>query len=300
MSYDLYFYKRKSSDLTEKQVSEYLNTNLSLNNSEVSTQWTYENEDTGVYFSIDWEEPYSDQEDIDIWDNFTDFEYLNFNFTINFIRPNFFAFEAFPVLEKIIDDLDLYILNSQDEINPDNPRKYEKGYFEKQWIAHNNGIIIEHFDEFQVYYLPPETSDYIWNYQFQRNNLQENLDEDIFVAGYFMIKRHEDNKIFRVCVWPKCIPIIIPPVDYIIIEKEYKKFFKKVKESGFVSYEKINEKLGKFFEDFEHEIPNLKVLRQSNADKVLDIFNSLEIECTTKDFGTLISFDSFVNVKPLF
>ncbi|MGX9987603.1 hypothetical protein [Soonwooa purpurea] len=298
MSYDLYFYKKKSSNQSEKDIINYLNNSEYLTAEENETQWSYFNEETGVYFGIDLNEPNTETEDLEIWDNFSEYENLNINFTINFIRPNFFGYESFPILEKIIEDLDIFLLNPQDEIDPDNPQKFEKGYLENQWIRHNEQLIIQHFSEFQVEYFDKEKSDYIWNYSLIRNELQENLQEDIFVPGYFLLKSKIDNQIYRVCVWPKHIPIILPPVDFVIVQKEYWKLFKKVEESGLVSIKQINEKFGNYFENFEYENLKLRVIKQQNADKIVKEFNKLIIESQVKDFGESISFDSFVNVKP--
>ena len=243
-------------------------------------------------------EPNTDAEEIEIWDSFEDYENLNFCFTINFIRPNFFGYESFPILDEIIDDLDLYILNMQDEIDPDNPQKFEKNYLGNQWIVHNERLVKDNFETFQVDFYSKENSDYIWNYQFNRNQLQDNLNEDIFVAGYILLKNINDGKIYRTCVWPNHIPIIIPPVDFIIIQKNYKKFFRNVEESGLVSIQQIESKFGKYFQDFECEIPNLKVVYQESADKMQKEFNDLKIESQVNDFGNLVSFDRLVNVKP--
>lgn len=298
MSYDLYFYKKKSSNQSEKDIINYLNNSEYLTIEENETQWSYFNEETGVYFGIDLNEPNTEEEDIEIWDNFSEYENLNFNFTINFIRPNFFGYESFPILEKIIEDLDVFLLNPQDETDPDNPLKFEKGFLEKQWITQNEKLIIQHYEEFQVEYFDKEKSDYIWNYSLIRNELQENLEEDIFVPGYFLLKNKIDNQIYRVCVWPKHIPIILPPVDFVIVQKEYRKLFKKVEESGLVSIKQINEKFGNYFENFEYENLKMRVIKQQNADKIEKEFNKLIIESQVKDFGESISFDSFVNVKP--
>ena len=298
MSYDLYFYKRKSSSLSEQQVRDYLNNSNYFALDENGNQWNYHNEETGVYFGIDWNEPNTEAEDIEIWDSFEDYENLNFYFTINFIRPNFFGYESFPILDELLDDLDLYVLNMQDEIDPDNPQKFEKGYLENQWIVQNEKLVKDNFETFQVDFYSKENSDYIWNYQFNRNQLQDNLNEDIFVAGYILLKTINDGRIYRICVWPNHIPIIIPPVDFIIIQKNYKKFFRNVEESGLVSIQQIESKLGKYFEEFECEIPNLKVVYQESADKIKKEFNDLKIESQINDFGNLISLDRLVNVKP--
>lgn len=298
MSYDLYFYKRKSNKLTENQVKDYLNSSGYFAADENGNQWDYYNEETGVYFGIDATEANIEEEEIAIWDNFEEYENLNFYFTINFIRPNYFGYESFPFLDKIIEDLDLFILNPQDKVDPENPQKFEKGYLQVQWINLNERISRESGEDFEIDFYSKRQSDFIWNYQFNRTKLQDDLKEDIFVAGYVLLKNRNDGKIYRVCVWPNHIPVIIPPVDFVIIKKDYKRFFKNISESGLVSFKQVESKLGKYFEDFEYKIPNLKVVYQKNADKMRKEFNDLTIEYQVSDFGTLLPFDKFVNVKP--
>ena len=96
----------------------------------------------------------------------------------------------------------------------------------------------------------------------------------------------------------KHISIIIPPVDFVIVQKEYKFFFKKAEESGLVSYDKILSKFSDEFEDYEYIIPDLKVFRNIGSDKTKKKFNSLKLGKTVSEFGGGISFDSFVNVRP--
>ncbi len=149
MSFDLYFYKRKECQLTEEQVGKYLTNNLPYNNSDHPRQWSYENPTSGVYFSIEWNEPENEVDSIETFDNFKDFASLNFSFSINFSRPKFFGVEIFPIIEAFIRDLDLYVLDPQDETDPENPRKFPTGYFQDQWFRHNDGVTLNHFGGIQ-------------------------------------------------------------------------------------------------------------------------------------------------------
>jgi hypothetical protein len=124
------------------------------------------------------------------------------------------------------------------------------------------------------------------------------LTEDIFVPGYFVLKSREDGQLYTACVWPQHIPIILPPVDYLIIQKKYKKLFKKVEESGLVAYDTIIKQFGDQFEEFEYEVPRLKLIRQANADTIEKQFNSLKLGEPVNEFGNGVAFDSFVNVRP--
>jgi hypothetical protein len=298
MSFDLYFYKRKDIHQTEEQLADYLTKNLAHNISDHPRQWNYENPATGVYFLIDWNEPEDEPDRIEIFDNFQEYKYLNFSFSINFFRPRFFGVEIFPIIEKFISDLDLFVLDSQDETDPDNPRKFPTGYFQEQWIRQNDGVTIDQFKELNFEYFPVDKSNYLWWFQSHKEEIQNNLTEDIFVPGFFVLKSKEDGQLYTACVWPQHISIIIPPVDFVIVQKEYKKLFKKVEESGLVPYDAILSEFADDFEDYDFEVPNLKVFRNNDSASTKKKFNSLKLGKTVSEFGDGISFDNFVNVRP--
>lgn len=293
MSFDLYLYKDKNSKIIEQDVSTYLN-NCSpfINNDEYPNQWYYSNNETGVYFIIE-QNGIEEAESIENFDNFIS---LNFSCFINYFRPTYFSLEIFPLIDKLIEDLDLYILNPQD-FEIDIPHKFEKGYLERQWIEQNNKFCFNYYKEYNLDYYPLEESNYVWEYMCQRNNIQDCSTEDIFVCGIFFIKNKYDNSIHTFAVWTEGIPIIIPPVDFIVIRKKYRKIFKTIEESGLVSYELIMDKFKDYFKPLEHEIPNLKILNSTDAARIKKEFNKIKIWKTTDQFGTVIAKDSFVNAK---
>ena len=298
MSFDLYFYKRRDSTITEQNVADYLTQNLLFNNSKNTKQWCYGNPETRAYFALDWTEAIEDQESIELFDNFEEYKYLNFSFSINFLRPTFFGIEIFPIIEKLINDLDLYILNDQDENDPTNPHKFPLGFFQEQWIKLNNRLALDRFEEFKLEYLPLEESNYLWLHQYHRRDLQKKLGEDVFVPAFFVLKNKEDGKLYTACVWPQHIPIILPQVDYLIVQKTYSRFFKKFEASGIVAYKSIIDEFKNNFEYFDYIVPNLKILRSANAKKLEKQFNALKLGKTVPDFGTVIALDNFVNVSP--
>ena len=138
----------------------------------------------------------------------------------------------------------------------------------------------------------------MWWFQFRKDELENSLTEDIFVPGYFVLKSNENGQVYTACVWPNHIPIILPPVDYVIIQKQYKKLFSKVEESGIVSYDTIINKFGDYFQEFEYEVPKLKLISKENSDKIERQFNSLRLIKPAVDFGISVGFDGFANVRP--
>ena len=123
MSYDLYFYKSKKTNITESQISKYLSANLIPVNKE-GNQWFFENEDTDVYFSIEINDPNDEPDTIELFESFAEFDNTGFSFNINFMRPSFFGEEAFLFVEKFIQDLDLFVLNPQQDFDlPYKPKR---------------------------------------------------------------------------------------------------------------------------------------------------------------------------------
>lgn len=296
MSFDLYFYKHKDNKVTEEDVAEYLSSNIAFNNSEHPRQWSYENPETGTYFIIDWNERNTEQEEIELFDSFPDFTNLNISFYINFFRPRFFGLETFPIVDKLLRDLDLYALNPQDRSDPDNPRKFENGALLNSWIQSNDQVTEGQHLKYSLEYMPLEKSNYFWWYQYHKLQLENDVTEDIYIPNLFILKSKEDQQLYTACAWTMHIPLILPTVDYVIIQKKYKKLFRSIEESGLVSHDTIIEKLGSYFTDFEYEVPNLKILTQENADKMAKDFNNLSIYKTITGFGVGVGKDCFVNI----
>lgn len=125
MSYDLYFYKKKNSELLEKDIRDYLRTELTEPN-EQNNQWWFDNEDTGVYFCFEATDAEDSDDYKELFESFSEFDNMGFLFNLNFIRPEFFGLEAFLFVEKFIEDLDLYVLNTQSEKSSHIPYKPER------------------------------------------------------------------------------------------------------------------------------------------------------------------------------
>jgi uncharacterized protein YtpQ (UPF0354 family) len=297
MSYDLYFYKKNESPLTEEDFRNYLNKNMTYNISNTPNEWYYCNEETGVYFLIH-QDDNSNPSSEENWDIYKGFKYLNFYCNINLLRPRYFGLEILPIIDKLANDLDLFILNPQDDTNSENPFKYEEDFLRNQWITINDHNSAKLFHELNLKYYPPEKSNYLWWFLSEREKIQSSLKEDVFVSGILFLESFQDGKIYTVTTWTNHIPVVLPPVDFVIVNKKYDRIFKTIEESGLIPYEEIMEKFGSFFKDFNHEIPNLKIIHQYESDCIRKEFNRLKIWKTANEFGKLIEKDGFVNVKP--
>ncbi|MEO7215053.1 hypothetical protein [Mucilaginibacter sp.] len=294
MSFDLYFYKKKESALTEKDVATYLNHNLPCNISDHARQWNYANPETGVYFLIDWNDPNEDYEESEGFEGLVD---LNFNFSLNFFRPDFFGIESFPIVEKLASDLGVIIHDPQADGEAEISDNLTPGALCASWLKQNKKLTAQMFEELKLRYMPAEKSNYVWQFQTNRLKLEAGLTEDIFVPNIIVMQSDADLQLYTICVWPEHIPIMLPKVDYVIIKKVYKSFFKTVEESGMVRYDTIVKELGGAFAKFECDVPDLIILRQREADNCVKKFNKLKIVSAVTAFGNRLSMDNFANTQ---
>ncbi len=285
MSYDLFFYKKKGTEISKSKISSYLSDNLVSPNVD-ETQWFFENEDTEVYFSFE----YTDEKAIDDLAVVQHFDDTHFSFNLNFLRPSFFGLEAFRFVEQFCNDLDLYVVNPQSESGyPYKPNKQEE--FEN-WNKTNLSASKKHFTEMQSCYLSEETCNSVWQYNYNRQILQQKLSDEYFVPKIFFFKE-KNNKPFTLTIWTEHIPIILPTVDYILLTRRYKKYFKTIKDTVLVSRSTFLNAFGGYFEKFDFR--DCKIIHKDNANQIKNIFNSIRTEKELGDFADRLSVENLYN-----
>ncbi len=281
--------------MTESQIAEYLSNNLT-STSEIDTQWFVENEDTETYFSFDQHEPETDEETIELFENFPDFDNTHFTFNLNYLRPDFFGKFAFSFVDKFIKDLDLFVLNPQSIIDPDNPLKPKENELYENWSETNSTNSANFFKEYGLEYYPLEKSNDFYNYNRNKALLQEKLGDNYYVPKLYLFKRKADGQMVTICTWTEHIPSVFPPADYFLLTKKYKHLFWTVEEVGLISAETFKNRFGSFIEDFEFK--NCKIIQPDKAQKIKDIFNSTKIEFNLADFAERMQIEKIVNVQP--
>ena len=294
MSYDLYFYKRTENKLHEKEISEYLNNNLTSKN-ENDEQWFVEDEDTESYFSIDYNSLDLDEETIEIFDKFNGFEFTHFSFNLNFLRPDFFGLFAFVFVDKFIKELDLFVLNPQTS-DTEFPFKPIGRELYENWSKLNEVHSVDFFTEYELVFYPIEKSNDFYNYNRNRSKLQEKLGDEYFVPKVFLLQKKSDKEIFTLCTWPEHIPTILPLTDFYLLTKKHRKLLKTVEESGIISKSVFIDRFENFFD--KYEFMNCKIIHPDFAEKVKKTFNSTKFESKLTDFAERVQIDKLVNVKP--
>lgn len=289
MSYDLNFYKKTIDKVDYKEIVNHLN-QLSFFQQTDENQWFYSNEETGVYCSFEYDNS-NVEEDLDEsdQDNFSTFENIGLAFNINYIRPQFFGIECFPIVDTLSEELGLYIFNPQ---SGEAPQKYEKGYLEKEWSELNQRYSNLYFKEQGLSFMELNKSNKSWAFNKDRNSLQEKLGDEYFVPRIFYLKAFEEKEAETLSVWPHNIPYVLPEVDYIVIQRKKRKFLRIKEEQGIIKYSKLMGILNEFFENEE----TYKIIHPREAQRIKTLFNDLPFDFKIEEYGEIIPNDMFVNI----
>lgn len=209
MSYDLYFKGKEGKAVNLKEVEGYFTNrpNYAVENG----QAFYSNEDTGVYFYFEWNEPGKGDEEIE--------HELAFN--LNYFRPHAFALEAEPEVAKFISKFNLEIDDPQ--LEGMGTGEYSRDGFFSGWNAGNRFAYqsIAHAPEnsqMQLFKLSDKEIERCWTWNFAKSALQSELGESVFVPT-MMLAFYQGEVKTLVC-WTDAIPIAIPEVDLLLLLRD--------------------------------------------------------------------------------
>lgn len=281
MSFDLYFYTRKEHLFDASKVESYLVKNGCVRVSE-DEQWVYENEDTDVYFDFERQPENDDPEDNKTFESFDDFNNTRYSFSLNYIRPNFFGLEAFPFVELMMSELDLFALNPQSDSEIEIPRRQTAGEYYSNWSNTNLSVSSDHFDYFDLLHFPLEKSNEYWRYNFHRNEMQDKLGDDYYVPTLILARQASTGEPITISTWTEHIPNVFPPADYFLINRKKRKLFRTAEESGLISHESFIREFGSYLEPFDFE--DCFIIHPENAVLVGELFNKIEFEAMLEGF----------------
>lgn len=188
-----------------------------------SQAW-YSNEDTGVYFSFefdlrtvppdDWAEFADDDGTIEEW-----FPSIA-SFNINYNRPRFFAFEAAPEVAAFVNNFNLLVDDPQiDGMGRDgfSTEKFAAGWNRgNRWATPAVRLHSPNDDAPLTY--PTERLLAIWRWNLARVDRQSEVGESVFVPK-ISFAVHE-GRVCSFAVWPDAIPTLLPEVDIVMIIRD--------------------------------------------------------------------------------
>jgi hypothetical protein len=296
MSFDLYFC---SSGKRESIISEFSSHFMErkfyskTESKEGNIQYFYENEETGVYFSFDYNGNDPDDSMQEEMDGFLD---TGLSFNINFVRPSFFGMEAMPEVVELQNQLDLLIYDCQAHSRKiNNPGKYTAEELYDSWCINNlRATSAMREKDYSPLFMNHEKAAQLWEYQYKRSQLQDEVGNDTFIPRINVLKRKNENQILTVVAWPDGISEVIPPCDFLFIHQEKKGIFKKSSDM-LISYSAVINSLGKYLTPFSGSIPGSCILLPRNQEKAHNIFNSLQGEILSKDTLEPVGKDRFID-----
>jgi hypothetical protein len=248
MSYDLSFLKRQASTpIPPEAIAQYFRERAGYTIQ--NQQFSYENDDTGVYFSFELtsgansdQDSSEDAQPDEIADGL---EPLGLSFNVNYFRPHFFGLEAEGEVSALINHFSLLVDDPQNQGM--GRGEYSRDGFLRGWNAGNvfahqallsqptkddRGGTRPRFDT-----LPAGTLEQMWAWNFHRRRLQESLGENVFVPGVRLVRHEGRPKTF--IVWGDAIPEAIPEVDLLVLVRDEmapRRLFSKRKDMCLVAF----------------------------------------------------------------
>jgi hypothetical protein len=215
MSYDLFF-KPRVGTFDQGHFIEYFRLR---DHYETGSQVWYKNEDTGVYFSFEFQE--------------TDQDALPVALNINFFRPSYFILEAEPEVTTFVRHFDLVV--SDPQMHGMGEGEYQRDLLISGWNHGNefaySVLAKDATQRDNIVSLPKADLMRIWTWNRSRKELQAQIGDSQFVPR--IIFARIGRQIFTAAVWPDGIPALVPLVDYLIVPRKEtapKRFFRRVED----------------------------------------------------------------------
>jgi hypothetical protein len=295
MSFDLFFCWDKTEPINFDSVVEWADQHTHFQRK--AEQLWYENEDTGVYFSLDFD--IKEAKDSPIPPEFGD---SGLSFNLNYNRPSYFAYEAMPIVTDLSQTFGLSIFDSQGQGEPEvqqNPKTEELIH---SWFVSNQnaiGTLHEMGDPQAAMKMPLATSTYLWHYSLGKRKLQAKLGDGIFVPSLVPLRKRGAGQIGTVIVCTVGIPMVIPQSDWVMISRIKKQFLGLGEEKRVTSivgrrvFDDAITGYGLPLDDWE---PAAKIINQESVSAVADRLKALKNQLPSLDFET-VARDSFVDVE---
>jgi hypothetical protein len=297
MSFDLYFCSPKSGRVDFDAVATWAKEKGPFVRN--PGQLWYSNEDTGVYFSLDFgpNEPET-PDDARIPEGIFD-SGLSFNLNLN--RPSFFGYEAMPYVEQLARRFDLRVFNPQSNA-PDFATEAEAKNLTESWLDHNRRAILtltEQDSSFaNPFYMPLEHSLYLWRFSMAKEKLELICGEERYVPRLAPVHQKDSKVVSRAFTCTQGVPTIVPESEWVFVVRGKMSFFKprEKPEVGVVSRETFSDLLRGYIEPFEFSGTTMQVIRPESVKKVGDLLKSLERVLERSEFD-VVGTDSFVDIE---
>jgi hypothetical protein len=292
MSFDLAFCRQDHSVPSTTELKQYFSSARSFQVNDIAeggVEFWYKNESTGVYFVIS----YSPLDAAELEGSGS----AGLEFNLNYMRPSFFAYETMPIVEAFARHFDLLVEDPQEEtVEPANTERLISS-----WRAHNSRAVSAMVDVAKnkgmaTHYLPEPRATEWWRYMHVRQEIEDSITEDIFAPNLFILESPA-KQMFTMLSWTGAISQFFPPCDFVFVQREKKRLFKTVKDTGLVPYQTVMEAIAPLLD--QYQVGNLKIgYLAPDKVEVMPLFQKLELEPVDLSKHLSIASDSFHDVAP--
>ena len=205
MSYDLIILS-ENAETMKKQIFDFLSQRP--HNTPETSDIMYENEDTDVHFQWIFEPYFQDEEPVH--------EKEVGHLRLNYNRPTAFAKEAAIELQALSSALPISFFDLQENKIYDKFLSHEQ--LTKPYTKHAQGAVsalINSNEEYELpQKLPRQALDAIWSWNYNRDQLYDSLNEDLFIPRVSLMQF--DGKVQTYVIWGDGVPMLCPNVDLIL------------------------------------------------------------------------------------
>lgn len=298
MSFDLYFCWNKNQRIDFQSVIAWAQRFGNFRHE--GNQLWYQNEATGVYFSLDFDPDVStDPEEMRVPPEVFD---TGLSFNLNYNRPSYFALEAMPVVEDLSRQFMLSVFNPQarDAGSLRGAADVDARVLIDSWRPSNLwaiGALIDQSEKPNVALMRAEKSLYMWKYLKALERLQDLCGEDVFVPKLVPLS-NEGTVVDTGFVCTQGIPTLLPDSDWVLVVRNAKRIFrvkKEEKEVGILARRTFNELVGQHTKSFESGEVATRIIDPESVQRVGRVLGSVEHMMDRSEFK-IVAYDSFVDV----
>jgi hypothetical protein len=296
MSFDLYFCWQTKEPISFDAVAEWAKKSSHFQRQ--NHRLWYNNEDTGVYFSLDFE--IKDPEEPVIPADYPDYFDSGLSFNLNYNRPSFFGDEAMPIVVDLYLSFGLTVYDPQtfDE-SALSPNPGVEG-LTSSWLRSNrDGIAALKGQGVSSPRMTLSSSTYLWNYCRRKRDLQAQLgDEDVFVPTLFPFRKAADLEVGTAIVYTSGILMIVPETDWIIINRPRNPPLGPGKETemGVVHRKTFDEAVGAYLAQFPGWESALRIIDPESIPQAENGLKSIDHMLPLNEFERVAQ-DGFIDVE---
>ena len=179
--------------------------------------------------------------------NFPGFSETPLTFSMDLIRPTFFALELMPIIVELAQKFELYVFDPQSEIVRAPAIQHTDKLIES-WDNKNRTLVNPILSN------PDNTplvckrgfADEWWKYMYHLEDIREHNPIDVFIPEMLILRNSKSNSLFRAITWADFMPIAIPECDYIAMIETKGLYSSKFNDLGVYKFSDILNVFGQF------------------------------------------------------